>query len=101
LASYFVIQNLSQTDEDVLRYSALLRGTESSWQAISYGISGSEAIAKAGGVHLNFGLWAAAILPAWLAIRHFQQEARIGSESAQDSVNSGIFTAEDERSGKD
>ncbi|OAA70651.1 DUF895 domain membrane protein [Cordyceps fumosorosea ARSEF 2679] len=67
---YFIIQNLADTKEQVIRYSALLRGTESAWQAISYGLGSIEIMAQVGSIYLNFGLWAAAILPAWFVLRH-------------------------------
>lgn len=54
----------------MVRYAAILRGTESAWQAISYGIESVPIIASVGGVYLNFGLWGISILPAWLLVRH-------------------------------
>ncbi|KAF3762195.1 hypothetical protein M406DRAFT_72215 [Cryphonectria parasitica EP155] len=69
---YFVIQNLAGHDEAlVIRYAALLRGTESAWQALSYGLEALTVFSETGGVYMNFGLWAIAIAPAWLVIRHF------------------------------
>lgn len=70
--SYFVVQNLAENDEvQVIRYAALLRGTESAWQALSYGLESLTVFAEHGGVYMNFGLWAVAIAPAWLVVRHF------------------------------
>jgi hypothetical protein len=57
--------------EEVVRYAAILRGVESAWQAISYGVESIYIIAQVGGVYLNFGLWAVSIVPAWFVIRHF------------------------------
>ena len=34
-SSYFVIGNLAESDEEVIRYAGLLRGTESAVQAVS------------------------------------------------------------------
>lgn len=34
---YFVIGNLAENDEEVIRYAGLLRGTESAVQAVSVG----------------------------------------------------------------
>lgn len=54
----------------MIRYAALLRGTESAWQALSYGLESLTVFAEHGGVYMNFGLWAVAILPAWTVLRH-------------------------------
>lgn len=72
MCSYFVIQNLAGPDETlVIRYAGLLRGTESAWQAVSYGLSSVTVFAEHGGVYMNFALWAIALWPAWLVLRHF------------------------------
>jgi len=55
----------------VIRYAALLRGTESAWQALSYGLESIPIFGEIGGVYMNFGLWGIAIFPAWLVLRHF------------------------------
>lgn len=55
----------------MIRYAALLRGTESAWQALSYGLESVTVFGEVGGVYLNFGLWGIAVLPAWLLLRHF------------------------------
>ncbi|KAJ6438129.1 putative membrane protein C6F6.04c [Purpureocillium lavendulum] len=68
---YFVIQNLSESKEEIIRYAALLRGTESAWQAVSYGLESIPIMAHVGGVYMNFALWGVAIIPAWLVLRHF------------------------------
>jgi hypothetical protein len=68
---YFIITNLATDEASVIRYAALLRGTESAWQAVSYGLESVTIFAQVGGVYLNFGLWAIAIFPAWLVVRHF------------------------------
>ncbi|KAL2178371.1 major facilitator superfamily domain-containing protein [Thermothelomyces heterothallicus CBS 202.75] len=68
---YFIIHNLARDEAEVIRYAALLRGTESAWQALSYGLGSIAIFGEVGGVYLNFGLWAAAVLPAWLVLRHF------------------------------
>ncbi len=54
-----------------MRYAALLRGTESAWQALSYGLNSVAVFGEIGGVYFNFALWAVAVLPAWTVIRHF------------------------------
>ncbi|KND89156.1 putative membrane protein C6F6.04c [Tolypocladium ophioglossoides CBS 100239] len=71
---YFIIHNLAESQEQIVRYAALLRGTESAWQAISYGTESIGIIAQVGGVYLNFALWALAVIPAWLVLRHFGAE---------------------------
>ncbi|KAH7323131.1 major facilitator superfamily domain-containing protein [Stachybotrys elegans] len=68
---YFIIHNLAGDDTEIVRYAALLRGTESAWQAISYGTSSIPIMARVGGVYFNFALWASSIVPAWLVLRHF------------------------------
>jgi hypothetical protein len=68
---YFVIHNLAEDEPDVVRYAALLRGTESAWQALSYGLGSLAVFGEVGGIYMNFGLWAVAIFPAWLVIRGF------------------------------
>lgn len=55
----------------MIRYAALLRGTESAWQAVAYGLESVTVFAEFGGIYMNFGLWALSIFPAWLVLRHF------------------------------
>ncbi|KAJ6463622.1 major facilitator superfamily transporter [Mycena vitilis] len=68
---YFIITNLAQDESEVIRYAALLRGTESAWQAVSYGLTSVPLFGEVGGIYINFGLWAAGIFPAWLVLREF------------------------------
>ncbi|KAH8202113.1 hypothetical protein TruAng_003691 [Truncatella angustata] len=82
---YFIITHLANGESEVIRYAALLRGTESAWQAVSYGLTSLEIFAKVGGIYLNFGLWAVAIFPAWLVLRHFGQDNKVSS-SDDDAV---------------
>ncbi|TQV97838.1 DUF895 domain membrane protein [Cordyceps javanica] len=84
---YFIIQNLADSQEQVIRYSALLRGTESAWQAISYGLGSIEIMAQVGNIYLNFGLWAAAIVPAWLVLRHIGVAKPADGEDSEHSVS--------------
>jgi len=63
---YFMIGQLAKDPSEVIRYAALLRGTESAWQAASYGLNSITIFAQVGGVYINFGLW-----PAWLVVRKF------------------------------
>ncbi|RAL08869.1 DUF895 domain membrane protein [Aspergillus homomorphus CBS 101889] len=66
---YFVVGNLARNKGEVVRLSALLRGTESAVQAVSYGLSSVGIMASVGGTYLNFGLWAVSLVPAWLVVR--------------------------------
>ncbi|PLN84792.1 hypothetical protein BDW42DRAFT_183483 [Aspergillus taichungensis] len=66
---YFVIGNLARDSEEVVRLAGLLRGTESAVQAVSYGLSSVPIMASVGSIYLNFGLWAIALLPAWLVVK--------------------------------
>lgn len=66
-----MIHNLAESQEQIVRYAALLRGTESAWQAVSYGTESIGIMAQVGGVYLNFALWGLAIIPAWMVLRHF------------------------------
>ncbi|KAL4895276.1 hypothetical protein BDV59DRAFT_191795 [Aspergillus ambiguus] len=68
---YFVVGNLAKDDEEVVRISGLLRGTESAAQAISYGVSSIPSMAIIGNIYLNFGLWAVSLVPAWVVIKKF------------------------------
>jgi hypothetical protein len=47
---------------------------------LSYGLGSIEIFGEVGSIYLNFGLWGAAILPAWLVLRHF------GAAKTQTSV---------------
>lgn len=66
---YFVIGSLAKNDAEVVRFAGLLRGTESAWQAISYGLTSVTVMGQVGGVYLNFGLCAVSLVPAWWVIR--------------------------------
>ena len=71
LFCYFLMGQLAKDEPEVIRYAALLRGTESAWQAVSYGLNSIPIMASVGGIYINFGLWAIATAPAWLVVRHF------------------------------
>ncbi|KAL5116635.1 hypothetical protein ACEQ8H_005513 [Pleosporales sp. CAS-2024a] len=77
---YFIVGNLATTQQEVIRYAALLRGSESAWQAISYGITSISIFAEVGAVYWNFALWAVAIFPAWLVLREFGGEQKTAIE---------------------
>ncbi|KAH8732119.1 major facilitator superfamily domain-containing protein [Phaeosphaeriaceae sp. PMI808] len=88
---YFIISNLAASESEVIRYAALLRGSESAWQAVSYGITSVRLFAEVGAVYWNFALWAVAIWPAWLVLKEFggDKEAAI-EQTAQGIVESEI-----------
>lgn len=88
--SLFIIGEISRDSQDTLRLAALLRATESAWQALSYGLSSLPVFATAGGVYFNFGLWAVSIFPAWLVVRRVGTEAEfdageVESQAVKDS----------------
>lgn len=83
---YFVISNLATSEPEVIRYAALLRGSESAWQAISYGITSVSIFAQVGAVYWNFALWAVAIFPAWLVIKEFGGERKAAIEQTDDGI---------------
>ncbi|RMI98425.1 hypothetical protein CDV36_016133 [Fusarium kuroshium] len=78
---YFIIHNLADTQDEIIRYSALLRGTESAWQAVSYGITSLPLFAEVGGIYFNFLLWGLSLFPAWLVLKHFGSSARSSEEA--------------------
>ncbi|KAK3302806.1 major facilitator superfamily domain-containing protein [Chaetomium strumarium] len=84
---YFVIHNLAESEAELIRYAALLRGTESAWQALSYGLESLTVFAEVGGVYMNFGLWGIAILPAWLVLRHFGSVKNGDEDTGTDSMS--------------
>lgn len=101
---YFVIQNLAGDDEaQVIRYAALLRGTESGWQALSYGLESLPVFAHHGGVYMNFALWAVSLAPAWLVIRRFGTPDGRSDHVEGGSLGSGALEAEsaEYRAGED
>ncbi|OAL43380.1 MFS general substrate transporter [Pyrenochaeta sp. DS3sAY3a] len=85
---YFFVSNLAKNEPEVIRYAALLRGSESAWQAVSYGITSITIFAEVGAVYWNFALWAVAIGPAWLVLREFGGERA----AAIEQTDSGIIT---------
>ena len=53
---------------DIIRIAALLRGTESAAQAVSYGIN-STSLALNIASAINFALWGLSLVPGWLVVR--------------------------------
>ena len=89
VSSYFIVTHLAGDETEVIRYAALLRGTESAWQAVSYGLTSIKIFAEAGAIYMNFSLWAIAILPVWLVIRHFGGEKDQSREAIEEVEVSG------------
>lgn len=58
---------------DIIRIAALLRGTESAAQAVSYGINSTSLVMSAASA-INFGLWGLALVPGWLVVREISDE---------------------------
>lgn len=55
---------------------------------------------EVGGIYLNFGLWAVAIYPAWLVLRHFGT-SKTHSEEAQDPKTAEVAGLRDTSSGEE
>lgn len=91
---YFFIHNLSRDEPEIIRYAALLRGTESAWQALAYGLSSLTVFGEVGGVYMNFGLWGISIYPAWLVLRHFGNTKSTGIEVVDGPVEGQTAKAE-------
>lgn len=91
---YFVIAQLTTSPAETVRLAALLRGTESAWQALSYGLNSIQLFAEVGGVYLNFALWAVALYPAWLVIRRTGTQAQDDERRAAAGVF-GVVVADD------
>ncbi|KAJ5273221.1 hypothetical protein N7478_008346 [Penicillium angulare] len=66
---FFLVGNLADNDDEIVRIAGLLRGVESAAQAVSYGLSSVTIMAAIGNIYLNMSLWAVAILPAWFIVR--------------------------------
>ena len=85
--AFFVIGQISSTPQETVRLSALLRGTESAWQALSYGLNSLPVFATVGSTYLNFGLWGASIVPAWLVIRRLGANKREVTDAEEQIVS--------------
>jgi MFS family permease len=90
--AFFLIGQISKSPQETIRLAALLRGTESAWQALSYGLNAIPIIATVGGTYINFGIWAVALVPAWLVVRtigvrKYNDEADFrGVERAEETI---------------
>ncbi|CCF35438.1 hypothetical protein CH063_07224, partial [Colletotrichum higginsianum] len=79
-----IVTNLAKGEEEVIRYAALLRGVESAWQAVSYGLTSLTIFGEVGAIYFNFALWAVAIGPAWLVLRHFGSGLKAHEEEVRE-----------------
>ncbi|KZT08077.1 MFS general substrate transporter [Laetiporus sulphureus 93-53] len=68
LFMFWVVGSLVEHPRDIIRIAALLRGTESAAQAVSYGIN-STSLIMTGASAINFGLWGLALIPGWFVVR--------------------------------
>ncbi|RFU74272.1 major facilitator superfamily transporter [Trichoderma arundinaceum] len=93
---YFVVTHLAKDQGEVIRYAALLRGTESAWQAVSYGLTSLTVFAQVGAIYMNFILWAIAIAPAWLVVRHIGSKAVPWDRESSGSTESPAVLATEE-----
>ncbi|CAJ2513110.1 Uu.00g012290.m01.CDS01 [Anthostomella pinea] len=94
---YFIIAHIAKGEPEIVRFAALLRGTESAWQAISYGLSSVTVFAEVGAIYINLGLWALSIYPAWLVIRHIGAEAGSDERQLPSKTEDGIGEASEHK----
>ena len=86
-----MIGRISKSPQETIRLAALLRGIESAWQALSYGLNAIPVIASVGSTYANFGLWAVALLPAWLVVRtigvkRYNDESEYGDVDRSENI---------------
>ncbi|KPM39226.1 hypothetical protein AK830_g7353 [Neonectria ditissima] len=81
--AFFLIGQISRTPQETVRLSALLRATESGWQALSYGLGAVPIFATVGNAYLNFALWGLSLFPAWLAIKKLGTAQHTSVDAAQ------------------
>ena len=95
---YFIVGEVARSEGEVVRIAALLRGTESAWQALSYGLNAIPIFAQVGGVYLNFSLWFLALVPAWLVIRKIGVslgDSKVDRDEQSDKIANGVLDAAD------
>jgi hypothetical protein len=93
---YFVVGEIARSEGEVVRIAALLRGTESAWQALSYGLNAVPVFAEVGSVYLNFSLWFLALAPAWLVIRKIGVslgDRKVDRDEQNDKIEEGSIDA--------
>ncbi|OAL56272.1 cytochrome c oxidase subunit 1 [Pyrenochaeta sp. DS3sAY3a] len=90
--AFFLVGQISKSPQETIRLAALLRGTESAWQALSYGLNALPIFATVGGPYFNFGIWAVAILPAWLVVKtigvdkHSEEREEARADRSEESI---------------
>lgn len=80
-----MVSHIANGETEVLRFAALLRGTESAWQALSYGLTSLTIFAQVGGVYFNLVLWAFSIYPAWLVVQGFGSVSAKGTQEDEEA----------------
>ncbi|KAL7908723.1 MFS general substrate transporter [Trichoderma velutinum] len=93
---YFIVTHIAKDQGEVIRYAALLRGTESAWQAVSYGLTSLTVFAQVGGIYMNFALWGIAIAPAWLVVRRIggNKDGQWDRESGRSTESPAVLAEE-------
>ncbi|KIY64858.1 MFS general substrate transporter [Cylindrobasidium torrendii FP15055 ss-10] len=66
---FWLVGEIAETQEEVVRIAGLLRAVESASQAVSYGLSSIETFATFYGAVVNLVMWAVALGPAWMVVR--------------------------------
>ncbi len=91
----FLIGHISTSPQETVRLAALLRATESAWQALSYGLSSLPIFATVGVSYVNFGLWGLSIYPAWLVVLSLKEgfQSEDGNEPLAAAECSAMETA--------
>lgn len=89
---YFLIGLIAKDEPEVIRAAGLLRATESASQAVSYGLNSIPIFGQVGGFYLNFGLWAVALLPAWMVVKDIGGrlgDKKVDREASVDQTSAG------------
>lgn len=87
--AFFIIGQISTSPQETIRLAALVRATESAWQALSYGLASLPIFASVGGVYFNFGLWAVAIIPAWQVVSSIGLSKKTETDESEKSSEIG------------
>lgn len=112
---FWVIGQIAESGEEMVRMAGLLRAVESASQAVSYGLASIDIFARQYGAVLNLAMvrsvlglwpmsqtdclhlqWAVSLLPAWLTLRRIgvdlDGEARECVESEREIQREGLTT---------
>ncbi|KAF9019647.1 hypothetical protein BDZ89DRAFT_1139200 [Hymenopellis radicata] len=71
---YWMVSYLAEAPEEVVRYTSIVRAVEAAGGAVASGISSTKAPLTVA-VGVNFGIWAVAVIPAWLVVRRIALSA--------------------------